>query len=179
MILPGATATMSIRPKLAQRIPLPSAVMIVQVTARPSGEGGESWTSSTAGRNSASRPLGTFAGGCRLCSFQASSHTSQCRLKVVMRLVIRHPAPLAPRLAPARSFTSPPAFTSPGDSLLSEWELHRRKSPVLELVQACVIPVLLQQLVVGPMLDDLPPVDHVDAIRGPHRAQPVRDSDAR
>src|SRR5213594_4868069 len=96
MILPGATATMSIRPKLAQRIPLPSAVMIVQVTARPSGEGGESWTSSTAGRNSASRPLGTFAGGCRLCSFQASSHTSQCRLKVVMRLVIRHPAPLTP-----------------------------------------------------------------------------------
>src|SRR2546427_59860 len=143
--------------------------------ARPASSARSRRAPTPAGRNPASRPLGTFAGGCRLCSFQASSHPSQCRLKVVMRLVIRPPAPLVPRLAPARSFTSPPAFPSPGDSLLSEWELHRRKSPVLELVQTCVIPVLLQQLVAGPMLDDLPPVDHVDAIRGPHRAQPARD----
>src|SRR5262247_963604 len=57
MTLPWATATISMVPKAAQRIAAANTAMIVQVNIRPTGDGGASSISSTAGRNSQACPL--------------------------------------------------------------------------------------------------------------------------
>src|SRR6476646_6599144 len=56
-ILPGAVATMSIRPTEAQTIIATASTTMVQATARPIGDGGVSTISSAAGRNSVSARL--------------------------------------------------------------------------------------------------------------------------
>jgi hypothetical protein len=56
IIFPWAVATISIHPKLAHNTPEINTPMIVQLMARPMGEGGACSISSTAGRNSVVRP---------------------------------------------------------------------------------------------------------------------------
>src|SRR5262245_27765172 len=68
MILPWATATISMVPKDAQRNAAVYTIMIVQVNSRPTGDGGASSISSTAGRNSQACPLAGVVRRCRLLS---------------------------------------------------------------------------------------------------------------
>lgn len=51
--------------------------------------------------------------------------------------------------------------------------------PLLMCVQPGIETVLLQQVVVCAFFDDLALLDGVDAVSGPHRAEPVRDDDHR
>src|SRR5690349_4622916 len=78
MIFPCAVATISIHPIVAQKSPAINTPMIVQLIARPMGEGGACSISSTAGRNSVVRPRGVVP-SCRVDSArQAAFQIVQC-----------------------------------------------------------------------------------------------------
>src|SRR4029453_7427142 len=68
MILPWATATISMVPKAAPRSATANTAMIVQVNMRPTGDGGASSISSTAGGNSQACPLAGVVRRCRWLS---------------------------------------------------------------------------------------------------------------
>src|SRR6185436_12063489 len=116
-ILPGATATISTRPKTDQMNAMTIMAITAQSRKRPTGDGGVSCNSSAAGRNSSSLTL--------------------------------------------RAMSSLPAAAFISRRLLVE--------------QRGVMPAAGDELAVRALLDDLAPVEHDDAVRGLHRAQPVRD----
>src|SRR5271165_475466 len=94
-ILPGAEATMSIRPRLAQTTARQKMTMSVAAIARPRGDGGVSTISSAAGRkasSSASRLLAGFM-ETRLNTMEGSITSSACH-QLVMGAVFDDPSVL-------------------------------------------------------------------------------------
>src|SRR4030095_1075129 len=87
MILPWATATISMVPKAAQRNAAVNTAMLVQVNMRPAGDGGASSISSTAGRNSQACPLAGVMRRCRWLSMVWCLSPLHC--DVLMAVLVR------------------------------------------------------------------------------------------
>src|SRR4029450_2293320 len=88
MILPWATATISMVPKAAQRNAAVNTAMIVQVNRRPTGDGGASSISSTAGRNSQACPLAGVVRRCRLLSMMWCLSPLHCGVLMAVLMAI-------------------------------------------------------------------------------------------
>src|SRR5262249_39083189 len=91
MILPWATATISMVPKAAQKRAAANTAMIVQVNMRPTGDGGASSISSTAGRNSQACPLAGVVRRCRWLSIVWYLSPLHCGvlIAVLMAVLVR------------------------------------------------------------------------------------------
>src|SRR6185312_7976249 len=153
-ILPGAVATMSIRPTDDQAIIATASTTMVQATARPIGEGGVSTISSAAGRNSVSARLRLLREG-----------TPSRKLAKPSAAETRAAQP-RPSQRTGASRACPSAL-----SHFMESRLHH--------VQGGVAALAADQLVVRAVLDDLALLDGDDAIGAPHGRQAVRDHDHR